>query len=472
MKITGNVKGTLIPLVRFLIGQKVFTIAISLSRSLTLQNNRFAHKIQMKSKPPTPQSSHCGDSMVAERPGLGNSHNFEGGGPTSQAETLLTTVWIMTEEANIRVVADKNDLIQDLRKLRGLSEEYEAFLKLEAGGEGWKDDALAMIQGHHRTLTESRLSLKTIDLVSAILRELLHRLKADQFSLNVEAVTEPAHHADGDEEVVQRLMSQLNVLAQNVPLAMQEKIRFLLVGIRNLFQSLQLEDEDAIEGAVTQINILTSSRESQNLVREIALIARDIYNTLNTLSEDISIEVLSESTEGVSDAVMKLKTVVEKLEEAATTNLDQLELLNTKAREDEEICDRLLAGLRSSQQVLGELKQENPDQASELSEVQEMLGDTIGANVMELKARAMANTDTFLSLIANQGFQDLTGQTLKKTIHFIEGLEVQLVLVLQKYRPVFGLSGGQSTSDKETSGKIDKPQSQDEVDSLLADLGF
>ncbi|MEE8395587.1 MAG: protein phosphatase CheZ [bacterium] len=80
----------------------------------------------------------------------------------------------------------------------------------------------------------------------------------------------------------------------------------------------------------------------------------------------------------------------------------------------------------------------------------------------------------------NQGFQDLTGQTLKKTIEFIETLELQLVDLLQKYRPILGLTAqaGQPAQVAEP-GQEAAPQaapqlrqSQDQVDSLLADLGF
>ena len=380
------------------------------------------------------------------------------------------------EESTIHVSVWKGDLIRDLRQLRSLSEEYGILLRRETVGEGWENDVLALLRDHHMALVKARLSLKTIDLVSAILREMLRRLRTENFTLRVAKDSEVAFSPDEglvDGELIERLMSQINILARNVPLAMQEKIRFLLVGIKNLFYSLQTGEVPDLENAVSQINLLTSSRESQNLVREIALIARDIYNTLNALSEDVSIEVISESTDGISDAVLKLKSVVDKLEEAAIKNLDQLELLGEKVREDEETCDRLLGGLRSSQQVLGELKLQFSEQGDTLGELQDMLGDTIGADVMSLKNRAAEHADMLLSLIGNQSFQDLTGQTLKRTIHFIEGLEVQLVLLLQKYRPVFGLGTVQKPSQVEGKGEeLDRPQSQVEVDSILADLGF
>ena len=74
----------------------------------------------------------------------------------------------------------------------------------------------------------------------------------------------------------------------------------------------------------------------------------------------------------------------------------------------------------------------------------------------------------------NQGFQDLTGQTLSKVIDFIEALQFQLVELLKRH-----MDG--KTPDKEAASdeppqaapaEKPRPASQDEVDQLLTDLGF
>lgn len=392
----------------------------------------------------------------------------------------------MIEGPSMKVVVDKKQFFAELSHLRVLTAEYDRFLdEMDAGG-GWEDKAIELIRSHHVSLSEAKVTLKTIDLLSALMRKLLGQVDVEQLSLKFgpksgeaaagKSRSGPEHNGENFEQLV----GQINMLAQNVPLAIQEKIRFLLVSVNNLFQALVERNSSSVAEAMLQINLLTSTRESQNLVREIALIARNIYNTLNSLSEGIALDNIAESTDGISEAAKKLKGVVVKLEEAAFHNLDQLEILSQRSKEDEQICDRILTGLRKSQQMLGELRETHPGYDAALNEIRDQLGDDLGAGAMALKNKFQENARSFLSLIANQGFQDLTGQTLKKTIEFIETLELQLVDLLQKYRPILGLTAqaGQPAQVAEP-GQEAAPeaaprlrQSQDQVDSLLADLGF
>ena len=173
-----------------------------------------------------------------------------------------------------------------------------------------------------------------------------------------------------------------------------------------------------------------------------------------------------------------------RLEEAAFGNLDHLEMLNGNVRGDEEICERILEGLRKSQHILGELKAAHPEKGEEISALQDKLGDQLGSGVMMLRTRLHENSETYLSLTANQGFQDLTGQTLKKTIHFIQSLELQLIDVLRKYKPLLEYSADALTLAPSDTQEVPAAlvtgdplasggrQSQDDVDQLLADLGF
>ena len=95
------------------------------------------------------------------------------------------TEQIMAEDINIRVVVAKDEMVRDLSELRGVTEEYAAFLDRQAQGEGWRDDALAMVHDHYKLLAKKRVSLRTFGLVSTILRQMLGRLKSDQFTLHL-----------------------------------------------------------------------------------------------------------------------------------------------------------------------------------------------------------------------------------------------------------------------------------------------
>jgi len=97
---------------------------------------------------------------------------------------------------------------------------------------------------------------------------------------------------------------------------------------------------------------------------------------------------------------------------------------------------------------------------------------------------------TFFNIISNQSFQDITGQTRKKIITFIEQLEFSLLNILQKYggktaeakakeavvtvSPLVGteIDGGlilQGPNDNRT--KIEAANQAD-VDKMLAEFGF
>jgi chemotaxis protein CheZ len=394
----------------------------------------------------------------------------------------------MSDEPTIKVVVDKKQLLNDLNDLEGMMSEYNQLLSRVDGEEGWESDALSMIRSHQQYLADAKVSLKVIDMVSAVMRGMLDRVKVDELSLKLNPKAGTARPAlaeagagvmgPGGLEILEQLVARVNSVAQNAPLAMQEKIRYLLLSSLKLFKGVVANDGEGIDDSINQINLLTSTRESQNLVKAIALIARDVYNTLNNMSNEIPIlDTLTESTDGISEAARKLKAVVGRLEEAAFANLDYLELLSGRLREDAEVCERVQESLRKSQHILGELKINHPDKAGELTSLQDKLGDQIGSGVMLMRSKIQENSDTFMSLTANQGFQDLTGQTLKKTIVFIEDMEMQLVQILKKYKPMFGPNAGQAATREDQSleqGPDPKgiTQSQDEVDDLLAALGF
>ena len=387
----------------------------------------------------------------------------------------------MNPEPFMQVVVEKRQLLADLNHMRAVMREYQALLTGREGGKEWEDEALKLLRDHHAVLSQARVSLQTIDLVQAILRQVLEHLRLDFLTFRVEA---PALESLGPErefttwvaerhQMLVQMVGQMNTLASNAPLAMQQKIRLLLISILNLSKALGGGNREGVERILAQINLLTSSQASRHLVREIALIAREIYSTLDDLSQSIPVQTLSESTEGISDAAGKLRSVIGELETAALNNLDHLEKLSERTRECDGILERLITGLHKSQHILAELKREHPDMEAEIGVLQNKLGDAIGSGVVTLKTNGEKTSQTLLDLVANQSFQDLTGQTLKKTIQFIESLELQLLDLLRKYMPALDISLKETGESGEGPDEKKSPlSSQDEVDQMLADLGF
>ncbi len=390
----------------------------------------------------------------------------------------------MTEGPTIQVAVDKQNLLEDIQALEGVVAEYGAFLIGSQGDAAWEADALALIKKQQILLSNAKVSLKTFDLVSAILREMVGRVEFQQLTLRLPGANGAkggtgAKAPSAKPEAIEHfetLVAQVNRIAENAPLALQEKIRYLLLSSLNFFRAVVKDDKENADQVMTQINLLTSSRESQNLVREIALIAKDIYETLNALSEGIPVvDTLTETSNGISEAADKLKAVVQKLEEAAFGNLDFLEQLSSETRGDERLCTRLAGGLGKSRQAIEELKAAHPEIADALASVEQRLGEGMGVGVSLLQTRIQQNADTYMALTANQSFQDLTGQTLKKTIAFIENLEVELLEVLRKYKPVFDAASPVAAASAPKAPEqqpAPRKQSQEDVDALLAVLGF
>src|SRR5690606_23242280 len=114
------------------------------------------------------------------------------------------------------------------------------------------------------------------------------------------------------------------------------------------------------------------------------------------------------------------------------------------------------------------------DHPVELGEARELVDDTRAM----LKSVPEVTQDTqakLLEIIMAQDFQDLTGQVIKRMLGVISAIETELVQVLidnvpqDKREEAASLLNGPEVNPQ---GKIDVVTSQDQVDDLLANLGF
>ena len=382
-------------------------------------------------------------------------------------------------KADMKVIVDKGRFLRELHAVQTVLEEYQEFLRDVPAGPGWEEQALELSRTHQRNLRRAQASLRAIELVAAILREALALSKSGTVRFRMPKLKgQPAPIAVTGSDAAARLqeldllVAELNALVQQAPLALQDRLLVLLHSFSALFSATLAGEEQRIDEVTDQINLLTSSQESQNLIREIAYIAREVYESLNTFSAELPLQNLSESAEGISDAVKRLNSVMQRLEEAALHNLDSLEAHLGRIDRGKIASDDLLLALRESQHLIGTLKLQDPASSVRLSRLQDHLGDGIGSRVMLLRNRAELNRESLISMMANQSFQDLTGQTLKKIIAFVETLEMQIVSILERYRPVLGLSSPNPKAAQEPGAEPEQRQDQDQVDSLLADLGF
>jgi chemotaxis regulatin CheY-phosphate phosphatase CheZ len=386
----------------------------------------------------------------------------------------------MNDDPKIRVVVSKRQLASDLRVLSGLLEEYGAFLAaLDPPGD-WTESARRLLKRHWDQLDFAKVSLQSLDLVGALIRQVLALQPGKRILFSeIETPTatpEPpaAAAATSPPQDFRALAAEMASLLSNAPLVMQEKLRFLLGSLLRMVSQVSAKDIGRLEEVLSEINLLTSSRESQSLVREIALLAREVYDSIQAMSEGLPLEALTESTEGASEAVRKLNGVMKRLEEAASQNLDQVEALIRRLEGDQAAAEELTQALRTIQQRLAELKAAHPRNAEALERIQTRLSDDVGATAMQLRMRAGATSERYMALLSSQGFQDHTGTTLRRIVAFVEQLQGQLLALLEKYQSVLALHLGPPDLSEEPMEGADQSgarQSQDEVDRLLAKLG-
>lgn len=254
---------------------------------------------------------------------------------------------------------------------------------------------------------------------------------------------------------------------------LEDRLRSVFSAVAALFKAMVRQDWDDVELVLNHLNLVTTSSKSRGLVRQMAQMARDIYNSLNAFSAEYRVEELTQTAQEIPDAVEKLRWVIKRLEEYANANLDALEQLNRDLNEDRAAVARALEATRLCKEELGHLADADPALAESAREIAASLEQGVETALERMAARLKENGDAYLALIARMSFQDLTGQTLKRVIAFIEKLEFQLVRMISRHheeRAAVALPESPPLEGPDAGGRT--ALSQESVDKMLADLGF
>jgi len=384
------------------------------------------------------------------------------------------------------IVVAKDELLEILDRVRLFTEEYGELVEQVTDTESWRQNVLARIVEHQERLDSGNSPLDRFGLILGLLQFLLTRDGWEHLSFKIPSrlvsVAEPGNRdllefSNALKEWTQSIdavVAEVGAMADEASRADRENVYILLSSISSLFKAILRQDWDDFNVMLAHINLATSSREREELVRQIAKIAREIYNSLNEFSDEISIEGLSSTTEEIPDAVGKLRSVISHLEEAANANLDALERLTGENEDNLKWIAEALEAATEAEADCEKLMAEHPELAPVIEEALAILRREIKAKLDALRDQFGLNNESIVAMMANQGFQDLTGQTLSKVIDFIEALQFQLVELLKRHMH-------DKTPDKEAASdeppqaapaEKPRPASQDEVDQLLTDLGF
>lgn len=404
-------------------------------------------------------------------------------------------------------VIAKDQLFNEFIALKKWLTEYWGFLeKLPLDIFVEPEHLVTYLRDQHQKLIDSKVRLKILDMVAALLNFSLQRIRTPRLTFQVPeiipvGISAPTEYneiallsaqAKHVENSLQQIVDQIYFLSRHLPQDSSERISPLIKTIGALFKSIIRQDGDDLKVQLNQINVLTSSKESAVLLQEIGKITRDIYNSLQDLSTNLDTDDIKHVTDEMPDAVQKLNSVIQRLEDAANDNLEFLEKLLQQSADNIKLTEELKVAFDEFNGHLLNLQKKYPKLKAEIGVLTEKLEQDLNSRVDNLLNTFHANENLFLTIMTNQGFQDLTGQTLKKIIDFIEHLELRLLDLIKKYSPtptstaapvkkeqpasyITRVDTGSEGETVELHGPDEsdtKKSTQNDVDSLLAQLGF
>jgi chemotaxis protein CheZ len=238
---------------------------------------------------------------------------------------------------------------------------------------------------------------------------------------------------------------------------------------RLLVSHLEKGDREQANALVDTITM----RESTELFSEVGKLTRQLHDSLNNFQVDERIANLMQDE--IPDARARLIYVIEETEKAANTTMDAVEASMPLA---EGLNQRITSIMPEWQKLMG--------RQIELGEFKDLCHklDTLLSDVaIDADSLNFLLTDILMA----QGYQDITGQVIRRVIELVEEVEDSLVSMLT----AFGDAGESTlvednpqTSKKKTDtvkaeGPIidadtrdDVVSGQDDVDDLLSSLGF
>lgn len=209
-----------------------------------------------------------------------------------------------------------------------------------------------------------------------------------------------------------------------------------------------------------------SMQQSAEIFSEVGKLTRQLHDSLNSFQIDERITGLV--NEDIPDAESRLTYVIEETEKAANTTMDAVEKSMPITEGINERINALLPEwqkLMSREIELGEFK-------SLCVELDTLLKD------------ASLETQTLNSLMTEvlmaQGYQDLTGQVIRRVIELVKEVQSSLVHMLKAFGEpeVLPVKDTEKEKIKAEGPVIDAEQrddvvnGQDDVDDLLSSLGF
>lgn len=413
----------------------------------------------------------------------------------------------MNAVSSNKVTISRSEFLDSFVQLYHAIKDYDELVNLVSEDRSLDpQDIKNIIQTRISQLEFGSVNVKAMEIIGTYIRFTLEKFKGDKltflipddlhddfFSLN-DGYLDLSKSIQKVEAELREIEEKVYYLARLLPPHNVNKIRLLLKAISSFFKSVVRKDIDDMDSHINHIHHLTANKESYLVINDIGRMVRDIYNSLQDFSDHVNLEDLDPNiVDEMPDAIDKLNLVIKRMEDSVNSTLDNVEaLLETNAKQVEE-NQRLLDQCENMENQLKSLKEEHPDSGGKIDKILSDLDETFRQSLSKRSEQLKEEEAIYFNIISDQSFQDLTGQTLKKIILFIEQLEFKLLQILQKYSgkvsksidqalaPTHEVSPlvGKETSDgivlygpKDNKDQQAEVVNQGDVDSMLAEFGF
>ncbi|MFT0531527.1 protein phosphatase CheZ [Castellaniella hirudinis] len=197
-----------------------------------------------------------------------------------------------------------------------------------------------------------------------------------------------------------------------------------------------------------------------DLIHRIAQLTRSLRENMRELGLD---QAIKDAAHAIPDARDRLHYVAQMTEQAANRVLNAAEEVQPWQE-----------SMQNDAKALDARWQDWFDHPVELDQARALVDDT-RAFIKSVPEKTQASQNNLLDIIMAQDFQDLTGQVIMRMLGVIGAIESELVQVLidnvpaEKREETKTLLNGPVVNSE---GKNDVVANQDQVDDLLASLGF
>ena len=238
---------------------------------------------------------------------------------------------------------------------------------------------------------------------------------------------------------------------------------------KQLVDLLEQGQQEQADELLMQIAVV----EQKELFEEVGKLTRQLHESLKNFQLDE--QLFSLTQESLPDAKQRLNYVMEMTEEAANKTMDAVEASLP-------VADKLSSDIADIKPKWDKLMTRNIN-LGEFKSLCHEVNDFMGHTQQSSEQLIGLLTEVLMA----QGFQDLTGQVIRRIIELVREVEISLINLLTVFgTPVEGTidlkeqkEESNTKLDERAEGPIidaetrdDVVSGQDEVDDLLSSLGF